>query len=174
MCGEPKYITVQEARKILDIPQSTVYRLINAGKIDSIKLGGKILCVVDNIEYCKKYGTTHSKSNVSKTDRRKNPRINIHMSCGYSMELDPKNIKNEAILQNLSPDGVFLNNFDEKLTAVSLDDPVSVRFNLSLDDNKNKEVIVKGRVLRKYVHGFAVKFRQMDENLKEEIKAYIG
>jgi len=56
---EPEVITVIEAAKLLRIGKNKTYKLINDGKLESIKLGGKIIvpkvCLIEFLTNEKNY-----------------------------------------------------------------------------------------------------------------------
>ena len=175
MNKESKYITVKEVRQILHIPRSTVYRLISKEKIQSIKVGGKIMCLADNIEHCRQHGTNISgEDTFSPADRRQHSRINTYINSSYTIDLGPKLITGEGIMQNLSIGGVFLNDAGEELTGIYVDDPIDLKFFLPINKGNRKEVVIKGRILRKYNNGLALKFRQVDSTIKSAIKKHVG
>jgi len=57
--NEPEVMTVIEAAKLLRIGKNKTYQLINDGKLDSIKLGGKIIiskvCLIEFLTSEKNY-----------------------------------------------------------------------------------------------------------------------
>lgn len=166
-----QYITVKEASRYLGIPLSTTYDLIRAKKIRSIKIGGTIRCLTDDIKNYVRFGTNIASSQ----DKRRHPRINTEFSCYYSKDLQGHRETNvDGLIVNLSPEGIFMQkqNYEEEM--INVDDPVIVRFKLAIGNGEIKDISVNGRVLRKQENGYAVKFRQMDKSLKEAIRQYIG
>jgi len=51
---EQKYYSVSEAAKLMSISESALRRLIKAGKIPSLRLGGKILIPASTLEFLSK------------------------------------------------------------------------------------------------------------------------
>ncbi|MEA3489167.1 MAG: PilZ domain-containing protein [Candidatus Omnitrophota bacterium] len=179
MIKKDKYITVKRASKYLSIPLRTVYRLVNQGMIKSIRIGGKINCLLSDVEHCYEYGTNSfpekERSANDQFDKRKHPRSNTNLICRYLISLPPfKDISSEAIIKNLSAGGVFLFSQNKALTGIDVDDRIELSFLLDLDNYKTVNVDIKGRVVRKSEKGIAVKFRDIDENIKKSIKKYVG
>jgi len=176
MNREKTHITAKQVSRILDIPLPTVYRLIKRGIIKSIKVGGKILCLLSDVEYYKINGTYHhSTQETSHNDRRKHSRINTDFDFQYSINLKQhKHIVAKGIVRNLNFEGAFLSGQKDEISIININDPVTLRFILPLEENSNKKIIVKGRVLRKDGNGFAIKFRQVDRSVKDAIKEYVG
>ncbi len=172
------YMTVREVRGYLNIPLRTVYDLIKKKKIKSTRIGGTIRCLQKDIEEYAACGTENSMSQLRKKstlkDERERPRINTCFNCRYTIDLGQiKHVISEGMIQNLSSGGVFLEN-DNKTDAINVDDPINLVFALPPDGQNIREVSVRGRILRKQQKGFAVKFRNIDEDVKNEIKGYIG
>jgi len=178
MNNDKKYMTAKQVSEYLQIPLPTVYRLITQNKIKSAKIGGSIRCFTEDVHNYEDYGTTYIfnklRKNQSPKDERENPRINTELNCRYSLDLGSNNIINEGIMRNLSLDGLFLENHENEPNEIHVDDPVNLMFVLPLYEHNNKEINVNGRVRRKQDNGFAIKFRQVNERLKEDLKEYIG
>lgn len=174
-----EYLNVKEVSEYLGIPLRTVYHLIKSGKIKSIKMGSTIKCLLADVEKYAEYGTDpsykQSENDAYHQDRRKYPRINTDLNCRTSIDLKQiKYIKVEGIIRNLSVGGGLIVTQTDKVGRVDPDDPVELQFILPLGDGKARNIIVNGRVLRKTENGVAVKFRQINNNIRSAIKKYVG
>ncbi|WP_029623600.1 helix-turn-helix domain-containing protein [Sphingomonas sp. PAMC 26617] len=46
---DPVTVTVEDAKKALGIGHTTIYRLFNEGKLDTVKIGRRTLVKIDSI-----------------------------------------------------------------------------------------------------------------------------
>lgn len=175
MKNETNFLSAKQVSGYLQIPLRTVHYLSQYGKIKSIKIGGKWRYNKEDIEKYLLFGTDFSKEPAripqEKVERRTHPRINCNFRCNYSVNLTPiKEITDEGIIKNLSAGGIYLINQDKR---IDLNDPVKVQFNLPTQE-KTKTIEAEGRVVRKDCNGVGVKFRNMNEEIKNKIIQYVG
>lgn len=163
-------LTVGEIKKILRIPLSTVYYLTKTGAIKSLRIGKHIRYKKGDIEYYLENGfgkqtlpeTTNSK------ERREYPRINCAINCRFKVVLpDKESLVLESDIKNISAGGVFIR--VPRACEVKSDDPVEVEFGIFREN-----LVLSGRVVRIQNSGFAVKYRNITEDIKEKITRYVG
>lgn len=176
MNSQDKFLTTKQVSAYLGIPLRTVYHLTKQGKIKSIRVGCKIRYLKEDVEKYLAFGTNFSKEPIRIPDnfveRRAYPRINSNSKCQYSINLFPfRNINSMGIVKNLSAGGILFINLDENLSEIILGDPIILEFKLSSEDINIK---TEGRIIRKDNSGISIKFRNMDENMKNKIVKYIG
>ncbi|MBD3379888.1 MAG: helix-turn-helix domain-containing protein [Candidatus Omnitrophica bacterium] len=179
MKKDKKYISVKEASGYLGIPLRTVYHLVKSGKIRSVRLGGRIRCLREDVLDPYDKGTfdpsVKDTCKVQAPERRRTPRINAASQCSYKVDLEPlRSAEGEGMVKNLSSGGVFLLIDEKSLSGISSDDPVNVSFGLSFPGEENIILELAGRVLRKEDTGLAIKFRSIPEKEKQLIEEYIG
>lgn len=110
---------------------------------------------------------------IERTDRRLYPRINSNFDCLYSINLAPfKEISSNGIIKDLSAGGVFI--YNNELNKIDINDPVDLRFVLVSDNNQNIDIKTNGRIVRKTQNGLGIKFKNIDEELKNRIIEYVG
>nr|NQU94525.1 PilZ domain-containing protein [Bacteroidota bacterium] len=67
-------------------------------------------------------------------DKRKHPRINTDLACHYSKDLQRlKSTITSGSVLNLSPEGVFVRKENCKTDAISVDDPITIKFMLAVN-----------------------------------------
>jgi excisionase family DNA binding protein len=174
-----RYVTVKKASILLSIPLKTVYRLIKNGKINAIKIGGRVRCLRDDVERIRDNGTDgvcdRRARHAAGLNDRKYQRINTNLSGQYSVSLRPfKEITGSGIIKNLSEGGVYITCPEEQSSGIDVDDAVDISFSLGKTGEDGGAVFVQGRVVRKENGGMAVRFRQVDGKIKEIIRGYIG
>lgn len=169
-------LAAKEVSKLLGINLRTVQRLTKQGKIKGIKIGDLWRYKRQDIENYLSFGTDFSREPIRLSgefrERRVYPRINTNFRCGYSINLPPlKEISSEGIIKNISAGGVFLINKDN--VEVDMDDPINLQFVLTTPD-KTAYINTEGRIVRKDGTGVGIKFRNLNEEIKDRIIQYIG
>jgi len=174
-----KYISVKKASGYLGIPLRTVYRLVEQGKIRSIRIGGKIRCLSRDVEKCAESGTdidlVKAGRQDHRSDDREHSRINTGFNCRFSVILPSiKDLTGEGVIGNLSAGGIFIVVHESNMEDISVDDPIELEFSIIISDEETINATVKGRVVRKDEKGIAVKFRLIERSLKKRIAQYVG
>lgn len=169
------FLTAKQVSKCLSIPLRTIHRLSKQGKIKSIKIGGRWFYKKSQIEEYLLFGTDFRSLPVTRNEelpeRRAYPRMNCQIECDYSIDLSQKDGFRKAVITNISGGGLLLK---DSLDIVSVEDPVSIRFILYSEPESKMGIETKARIVRKTESGFAVKFRNIDENFQDSIIRYVG
>lgn len=106
--------------------------------------------------------TTNSK------ERREYPKINCAINCRFKVVLpDQGSLILEGYIKNISAGGFFIR--IPRAHEVKSDDPAEVEFGLFREN-----LVLSGRVVRIQDSGFAVKYRNITEDIKEKITRYVG
>lgn len=168
-----EFLSSREISKYLDIPLRTIQKLTQCGKIKGIKVGKQWRFKKYDVERYLTFGTDFSKEPTRKPinfiERRTYPRINSNFKCQYVINLQPhKNICNEEMIINISAGGVLFSIKDKDINKVEIGDPVDLDFNL---DNKTDVLSIKaeGRLIWKKNYRIGIKFRNIDEDMKNKI-----
>lgn len=167
-----KMITVKDASSLLGIPRSTLYRLSQQGKIKAIHIGGRWYYLKDEIDNYLSYGYSiprYSVRNNKPLERRTYPRINTRMTCKYSLDFQEGDDLFEGTIRNISGEGLLL--CDKKgIDRLNLDDPIK----LKVVFENNVVLAVRGRVVRRAVSGYGIKFRNIEKDCQDLITKYVG
>lgn len=173
--NKKSFFTAEEISKYFRIPLSTVYCLSKQGRIKGIKIGKHWRYAVSSItEYLSTgtdFSTIASRRAEEYIERRDYPRINCYLNCAYRINIPfVKNISCQGIIRNVSVSGSLLSDIDKKiLKDIDMDDPIELNFTPG-----DKNIITIGRIVRKTGEGFAVKFRNINEEYKNVLVGYIG
>lgn len=169
------FLTAKQVSRYLNIPLRTIHRLSKQGRIKSIKIGGRWFYKKSQVEEYLLFGTDFRSLPITRNEelpeRRACPRMNCRIECDYSIDLPQKNEVQEAIIKNIGGGGLLLKS---GFNNVSLEDPVNIRFVLYPELESRVTIEARARIVRKTDSGFAVKFRNMDENFQESIIRYVG
>jgi excisionase family DNA binding protein len=177
MNGKEKLLTVKEARKYLSLSERTLQRLSQQGNIRSIKMGGQWKYLKEDIEGYLQNGIDLSIKSArifgNSIEKRDFPRINCALPCCINVIIPKKKeINSKGIILNISEGGLFLENSNntKPFPDIKTDDPIDIEF--VIDDNC--KLNANGRVVRIQDSGIAVKFRNLNEDVREGIGRYIG
>lgn len=171
------FLSSKQVSEMLGVHVRTVQRLTNQGKIKAIKIGKLFKYNKKDIEQYLLQGIDFSKEPIRKLhdfhERRTNPRINCFLQC-YIKVIIPqkKEISTMARILNINEGGIFLENCDneEEFINIRSDDPINLKFEL----NERNKLELDARVVRIQNKRLAVKFKNLNQNVREVIKEYVG
>jgi excisionase family DNA binding protein len=169
--GEVKVMTAQEVSEYLRIPLSTVYGLTKKGTIKAVKLGKHWRYLKTEID---RYLHGMGRATSEMVERRERARINCKLPAEISMLLDKNRTKKMGVIENIGEGGVRFSYLNGNAAAREGD---PVRLVLSYAGGEESRIELQGRV----VHSLAdqekrvgVKFRDLSEDAREVIRAYVG
>lgn len=175
-------LTVKEVAEILRIPVNTVYYLVRKGELCGLRIGKHIRFSSQRIqqyinESQKSAQNSLAYQNTTSQERRKYPRINSRIPCRISHGFEI--VSHDAMVVNISTHGALIN-FNQINNQLyedyHCDDPVQLRLHIdALIASEQK--MIDARVVRhcsKNVSSLAIVFRNLNEELKNWLKIYIG
>jgi excisionase family DNA binding protein len=166
-----------EVSECLRLPLSTLYRLTKNGILKGIKVGKQWRYSRTDIEkYLASFKNPRHyynwKADSDINERRAHPRLNCHIECRFSLNLPPnKNFTSDSLIKNISGNGLLLYPLSDFLSKIDIGDPVELEFKLNLENNN---IRTDGRIVRKAVDGFGIKFRNMNKECQDSIIHFVG
>lgn len=183
---DEKILTIREVSEFLKIPLSTLYELVQKGKIPGKKIGRHWRFLQRDVLDFLGGGARTGPAKSGHEEKRRSPRMNVEGDCVYRVLLSARLEKEETgEICNLSEDGLCIlmkpkwdgRNFEVPAPSpqIQVGDPVHVFFRIP--EMATFPVGVRGRVTRKFqdsVPGVAVKFRNLSKELQAMIHDYVG